>query len=138
MRLFRNPKPLPVEPRPDNHRRFGRVRTQFLECHLGVGFYATVLDLSRTGMRLHRAGGAKFKAGDTTNWTLHWQEAKIPVQGKIAWIKRLGFRRHLLGIEFVNMNVNNRTAVAQLGSLAADSFVIASSKLQGGRHRHLP
>ena len=136
MRLFRNPKPLPVEPRPENHRRFGRIRTQFLECHVGSSRFGTVLDLSRSGMRLHRAGGAKFKVGDTVSWNLHWQEADIPVQGEVAWMRRLGFRKHLMGIEFVNLNVNSRTAVTQLGRLAADSFVIASSKLQGGMHRH--
>lgn len=82
-----------------------------LWCDLGV-----VSDLSHGGMRLV----CKKVPKSPVRLELHGCGHELVVDARIAWATRLGFRRHELGIEFVNLTPKQ---VRQLTTMAMTNRV---------------
>ncbi len=72
-------------------RTFGRVKATRLRCNLGV-----VLDLSGGGLRIRsnrRLQGKKY-----VELSSHARHVKVLAE--VRWIKRLGFRKYEIGMQF--------------------------------------
>jgi len=80
---------------PSDRRTPGRVPQESLICDLGP-----VLDLSSGGMRIlskrQLYGSVKAKV-----WGF---DICMTLDTRVAWSKRLGFRRHEIGLEFLNVD----------------------------------
>ena len=94
--------------RPDCRRSSGRQRLEALTSSLGP-----VLDLSAGGMRVlskkHREGELEV--------TLTSFGKKFRVLAKVAWSRRVAFRRHVVGLSFMNVSAEN---VKILNNLSCD------------------
>ena len=83
----------------------GRLPQDELWCNLGP-----VLDLSTGGMRLlctKRHTGplrAELKGADMS----------MRLEGRVAWTRRLGFRRHELGLAFLNVDDTGREILSRI------------------------
>jgi hypothetical protein len=127
MRWLRNPSPLPVEGGVANQRRHGRLRCNHLICRRGGRDFATVVDMSASGLRAYRKGGCGVQAGDFLGLTLTWFEVSLPAKVRVAWVRSVGFRKHLLGLEFVDESATSRAAISRLNQLARDAMAQARS-----------
>ena len=87
---------LPKFPKGDTgcRRTTGRRSQEDLTSSLGP-----VLDLSRGGMRVL----ADRKPRGEFDLKLIALEQTIALRGRVAWTQRIGFRKHVVGIEFVNL-----------------------------------
>ncbi len=74
-----------------DRRRFGRFRGTRLGCNIG-----RVIDLSGGGLRVRRATRISSQM-DVKLWTAKRQ---ITVPAKVAWVRRIGFRKYEIGLEF--------------------------------------
>ncbi len=74
-----------------NRRRFGRFKGSRLGCSVGK-----VMDLSGGGMRIRRATRLSSQL-EVQLWTAKRQ---LTVQAKVAWARRIGFRKYEIGLAF--------------------------------------
>ncbi len=81
--------------RRDGRRIPGRVPQEMLVCDLGP-----VLDLSPGGMRVLCTRRHEGKIG-TTLWG---GDLKLALGARVAWSRRLGFRRHEIGLTFLGVD----------------------------------
>jgi len=95
-------------------RASGRLQCPYLECMAGKKLFGDVVDLSATGVRIFRRGGLKWRIGETINLTLRWHSDEIQVSARVLRTKRLGFRRHDIGLEFVEVSPETKEAIADL------------------------
>ncbi len=79
----------------DNRRTAGRLLQESLECNLGP-----VLDLSTGGMRVL----CKRPHEGSLEVRLQASQYSMTLSGQVVWSKRLGFRRHEIGIQFVDVD----------------------------------
>jgi hypothetical protein len=81
--------------RRDGRRVPGRLPQELLMCGLGP-----VLDLSAGGMRVlsTRPHAGAFDV------RIQGADVSLTVRVKVAWARRLGFRRHELGLSFVDVD----------------------------------
>ncbi|MBI1369718.1 MAG: hypothetical protein GC162_13815 [Planctomycetes bacterium] len=94
-----------------DRRRFGRIRQAQLKCNLG-----TVLDLS--------AGGLRMISDRPLDGTVDVQLANpaglaVTVKGVVAWRERMGFRKHLVGIEFTDTTPDINSQLSRIAMTAA-------------------
>ena len=75
-------------------RRFGRFGAQRLGCNLG-----RVMDLSGGGLRV-RCSRRLNGMVEVKLWTA---KRRTTVQTKVAWARRIGFRKYELGLEFQDL-----------------------------------
>lgn len=76
-----------------------------VRCNLGE-----IVDLSASGMRVMTR---KPLQGDA-RITLLAQRAAVQLAGKIAWTKRVGFRRHMVGVEFVQVDAHAEAMLTRI------------------------
>ncbi len=115
-------------------RKFGRVKTEYLECIHAGKVYGTVVDLSSHGARMYRKGPMQLKDNAFAHFTLRWQDIEVPIQVQVAWLRKTGWRRFLYGLKFINLNDSQKTALAQLAQAASNSVFLASQNFEPQRH----
>ena len=81
-------------------RKFGRFKGTRLGCNIG-----RVMDLSDGGLRI-RCSTRLSSQMDVKLWTAKRQ---ITVPAKVAWVRRIGFRKYEIGLEFRNLTPETRT-----------------------------
>ena len=85
----------------------GRMPQELLYCNLGP-----VLDLSAGGMRVL----------STKPWSgcfdveLKGADVALTVRAKVAWAQRLGFRRHEIGLSFVDVDEEAAQILSRISS----------------------
>ena len=94
--------------RRDGRRIPGRVPQERLVCDLGP-----VLDLSAGGMRVL---GTRRRQGNL-ELTLWGGDLKLALQARVAWSRRLGFRRHEIGLTLLEVD---ETVTELLSRISAD------------------
>lgn len=102
----RNAPALPTVSFDANARRHGRLRVAALTCTLGP-----VLDLSASGMRVECRGKPPIREGEAAELTMHAPFGPFTVKTRVHWIRRAGFRRYHIGLEFVDMTDEGRKAL---------------------------
>ena len=78
----------------EERRREARLRQRALESSLG-----SILDLSRGGVRVRTRSRLR---GTVTLVIYNNQGPHVQVRARVAWCTRLGFRRHMAGLEFMD------------------------------------
>lgn len=114
----------------DNSRRHGRVRCELLSTSHGKHLFGEVADLSVSGMRVVHKGKLKHDTGDVINLTLDWQETSVALKAKIIWAHKLGFRKHLLGLEFEDVTASQSSAIQYIASIAINRLSMSSGRLK--------
>ena len=87
-------------------RRSARVTTRSL--HSSVG---RVLDLSRTGMRVL---SSRRLRGEIEVVLLNRGGPHLKLLARVVWSERLGFRKHLVGLELVNVSEQVASHLAKI------------------------
>ena len=87
-------------------RKSGRVKQGTIACNLG-----SIINLSAGGLRLlsHRRLNGILSV---ELWDAH---RGLRLRGKVAWCRRIGFRKHEVGVEFLNITpeiAGNLAAIA--------------------------
>ena len=98
-------------------RTTGRRQQEDLVCDLGP-----IVDLSRGGMRVlsRRRLRGKHKL------TLTTLEGTLTIRGRVAWSRRMGLRRHLAGIEFIDVDDATAEELTRISTVHARCFRMAS------------
>ena len=85
----------------------GRTPQELLYCTLGP-----VLDMSAGGMRVL---STKPWSG-SLDVELMGADVSLTVRVKVAWVQRLGFRRHELGLTFVDVDEDVATILTRISA----------------------
>lgn len=109
--------------KPDGRSR-GRMRCNNVETTLGP-----VLDFSATGMRVlskrrvrHETEGEPIQIGLISAFEM------VRLKVVVRWSRKLGWRRHEVGLEFVDVFDEVRTVLSEIArSVPADSFCMIHS-----------
>ena len=93
-----------------NNRKAGRVRCQQITCSLGE-----VRDLSATGLRVLCKRNEGISAGQVVCFRLYTLEgAELQVMVHVAWVRKAGWRKHEMGMKFLDVSPELRLALLQL------------------------
>ncbi len=92
-----------------DRRRHGRLKQQQLRSSIGP-----VVDLSAGGMRV--ISDRRLK-GELTIVLHHEVGLEFSVQVRVKWRKRIGFRQHMIGLEFFNLTPNDTSQLARIGMI---------------------
>ncbi|MFU8828693.1 MAG: PilZ domain-containing protein [Phycisphaerales bacterium] len=108
--------------KPDGRSR-GRMRCNNVESSLGP-----VLDFSATGMRVLSKREVPQDPETTMLVTVTSAFDPVTIPVKVRWSRKIGFRRHEVGIEFVEVDEQLRTVLREIArSVPADSFCMIHS-----------
>ncbi len=89
-------------------RRSARLKQRSLESSLGP-----VIDLSRTGLCVY----CTRKLRGTVEVTLFSRNGPhLQVLANVVWSRRIGFRKHIAGLEFVDTSPNAVRELARIGT----------------------
>ncbi len=98
----------PAKPNGDSRRR-GRVKTEFLTCDLG-----DVLDISALGMRVLHRGPLHVQGGVYTQAHMVFHGEPLELQTRVCWVRKVGFRKQILGLEFIDLTSRAKTLLPQI------------------------
>ncbi len=93
-----------------DRRRFGRFKGTRLGCSIG-----RVIDLSGGGLRIRRSTRLSSQM-DVKLWTAKRQ---ITVLAKVAWVRRLGFRKYEVGLEVRDLTPDTRKDLSTFAAYLA-------------------
>ena len=113
----------------DNSRRHGRVRCELLSASHRKRPLGDVGDLSVSGMRVMHKGKLKHAKGSVISLTLDWLETSVALKAKIVWTHKVGFRKHLLGLEFEDVTPSQTAALQYMASMAINRRAMSSGRL---------
>jgi hypothetical protein len=92
-----------------NRREAGRVLVNGdVRCNLGQ-----VIDLSATGMRLQ----SPRRLANVLMAEIRTRSVALQIPAEVVWCKRVGFRRHLAGLRFLDLDDRIGTALMQIASM---------------------
>jgi hypothetical protein len=95
------------EPSPSDRRAHGRRMQERLKCNLGP-----VIDLSRGGIRVL---ATRPLSGETAVH-ITTSEMEVCLAGEVRWTRRLGIRRHEVGIEFTKVQPDDARKLTRISS----------------------
>lgn len=98
-----------------NRRRHGRLHTESLTINNGI-----VLDLSASGFRAKLRGKLTFQQGVQASFRLRSCARELVIDGRVVWVRKAGFRKHQIGVEFVNVTPD---IVQRLVDLTRDAML---------------
>lgn len=90
-----------------DRRSTGRFPQESLECNLGP-----VLDLSSGGMRVL----CKRPQQGSLEVCLRVSQYTMTLTGQVVWSKRLGFRRHEIGVQFVDVDDDTTQVLSRISA----------------------
>lgn len=120
MRFPRNPKMTMETQATSDRRRHGRLR-----CESTCSCIGNVLDISASGMRVQRTGRHVMEVGDGFRITVHPDagEPILTLPSRVVWIERKSFRKHVYGIEFAELNDDQKRLLGELARIVCDLIV---------------
>lgn len=90
---------------PRSHERY---QTHGISCHLGE-----VMDLSGAGMKVSCRGKPPVSRGDVLEFSLRSGGQRLAILGRVAWTRRLSWREHRFGVQFINVRPSLADALVQ-------------------------
>ena len=90
-------------------RKAGRLNCELVDCDLGE-----LSDISSTGMRVKVKSGPGLRVGDALNTTISGPGVTLTVGVRVVWMKKIGFFKSEVGLEFVEMNAEARLLFSRL------------------------
>lgn len=100
----------------DNRRRHGRLKTEGTESSLG-----SVMDMSASGMRVHRKGALPVAEGEKFRVDVQIDKEIMAIDVVVRRVRKLGRRKFEFGLEFINLSDEDRTRLGRLARIAATS-----------------
>ncbi len=100
------------------------MRCDMLDCSIG-----TVLDLSALGMRVSHRGYFRASRGDVLQAKIACLDGLLWVKVRVCWIKKTGFMRRIIGVEFVDLDDTAVRVIQQVAQFAGVRHVLPSSSL---------
>ena len=91
----------------DDRRTTGRLPQESLECNLGP-----VLDMSTGGMRVL----CKRPHQGPLQVCLKASQYSMTLSGQVVWSRRLGFRRHEIGVHFVDVDDDTTQVLSRVSA----------------------
>lgn len=113
-----NPKWL-IPGRFEERRRHGRLKCDSTDCTLGE-----LVDISASGMRVMRRGRSPYRIGFEFKLDLWMDQMKIPVKVRLVHIEKRGFRRRILGLEFIDQSDEQRRRIVEVARNAQNQLVM--------------
>jgi hypothetical protein len=107
-------------PSPKTAERRQSERTPAKGMHSLLG---EVLDISESGALIHHRGGVALKNGDCLTVLIRHGSYSVVVRMRIARTERTGFRRHNYGVQFLELDEEQRIALGLLADAAHDAYV---------------
>jgi hypothetical protein len=98
------------EPAPPVNERRRDVRLKQGSLHSNLG---PVIDLSRSGMRVR---STRRLRGIRAVVLFNRNGPHLNVRARVVWTKRIGFRKHVAGLEFIDPPNNMLRELAKLGT----------------------
>ena len=92
----------------DGRRIPGRLPQEMLVSNLGP-----VLDLSTGGMRIL---ATRHPSQAELDISLHGGDVRLRLDAKVAWVRRLGFRRLEIGLTFLNVDDHMANLLAKIST----------------------
>lgn len=99
---------------PTEVRRIARMRCKMLTCEWGQ-----VVDLSAQGMRIRHRGSAKLRPGEHIEITLSLMSTIVNVHAKIIWMRKTGFRKREIGMQFIDLSEDVISALTEITRCAS-------------------
>lgn len=99
-------------------RKHERKPTKDLRCLLGE-----VLDISEGGAMIHHRGKPTRQVGHTFAALLRHEALCVVASMRVARVERVGFRRFVMGVEFVGLDDQQRHEIAQIAAAAHNAFI---------------
>ncbi len=78
-----------------------------------------VIDISAAGMRLAHRGVPRLAVGAAADVTLAFASTEVRLRARIVWMRRTGFRRHEIGVEFCQPDEKTRACLTEIARCAA-------------------
>lgn len=116
MKIWRTSLKDPTESVIDNRRRHGRLKTEGTESSLG-----SVVDMSASGMRVHRKGALPVAEGEKFRVDVQIDKEVMAIDVIVRRVRKLGRRKFEFGLEFINLSDEDRGRLARLARIAATS-----------------
>lgn len=91
-------------------RRKGRVRCENVMCNLGA-----VIDISASGIRVHRSGMRMFRPGKLLKIRLMSSDAVLDLRGRVAWCRSVGFCQQVFGVHFEGLTREQESMLITIG-----------------------
>jgi hypothetical protein len=113
-----------------NKRRHGRLKCDLLTCALGE-----VMDFSASGMKVRYRGRLQVERGQVVDMALHAAGSTQNVKARVVHIHKAGFRRHDLGLEFVEVTPEVSKGLLALARIAMDSMTLGHEGCASSRHQ---
>lgn len=110
----------------EESRRHGRLRCEAVTCSLG-----RVLDASASGMRVLCRGRLPVPMNEPFGMTIHAPEGPFTVIATAVWSKKVGFRRHEVGLVFGDLPPAARRSLTLLARAAAGNTTFDSQVGRG-------
>ena len=102
----------------DERRRSQRTPARGLHSLLGE-----VLNISENGALIHHRGGVALKPGDHLSMLVRHGSHSVVIRVRVARAERAGYRRHNYGVQFVDLDEEQRIALGLLADAAHDAYV---------------
>jgi len=116
MKIWRTSLGKTAEDVAENRRRHGRLKTEGTESSMG-----SVVDMSASGMRVHRKGTLPVHEGEKFRIDVQIDKEIMAIDVMVRRVRKLGRRKFEFGLEFINMSDENRNRLARLARIAATS-----------------
>jgi c-di-GMP-binding flagellar brake protein YcgR len=85
------------------------MRIENLPCSLG-----TVLDLSASGMRVITSKISAKQTGEVIPVELNGTHHSAKLMAEVTWGERVGFRKHVIGLHFLNLSEEQRQKIGAI------------------------
>ena len=103
----------------ENQRRHGRVVCQEIPSTLGE-----VLDISASGARILCTNKPFWVGHSGLSLTIFGVNGPITLRAKIVWSTKQGWRKHVLGLQFVELSPEMMHAITSIGRACASNEVM--------------
>lgn len=100
----------------DNRRRHGRLKTEGTESSLG-----SVVDMSASGMRVHRRGALPVAEGEKFRVDVQIDKEIMSIDVIVRRVRKLGRRKFEFGLEFIHLSDEDRIRLGRLARIATTS-----------------
>lgn len=74
---------------------------------------------------MERRAFRSIEVGSELDLTLRCDESVVHIMMRVIWTKKTGFRRHLIGLEFLNLTPELSETIVELTHLGRFKFIIA-------------
>jgi hypothetical protein len=75
-------------------------------------------------MRVLIRGRPRLHVGEAASLIIEIDGGALAIEGRVVWRNKVGWRRHIAGLEFVNVNADTRRRLLALASMASNNEYI--------------